>query len=160
MNVINYNRLKAVGYASTWAEKRNPNYFDFSDFGGDCTNFISQCVYAGSNVMNYAKTFGWYYVNSYDRSPSWSGVDFFYNFIINNKSVGPFAAASDESNAEIGDIIQLAATGKEFTHSLIITQTKPEILIATHSFDSVNRPLSTYVYEKIRFIKILGVRNY
>ena len=57
-----YERKKAIQYAQKWALKRNPNYYNYDDIGGDCTNFVSQCIYAGSGVMNYTKTFGWYYL--------------------------------------------------------------------------------------------------
>ncbi len=40
-----YNRTNAVRYANDWVQsggkKRNSAYPDFSDHGGDCTNFIS-----------------------------------------------------------------------------------------------------------------------
>ena len=58
-----YNREKAVEYADTWAMGRNPAYYDYSNLGGDCTNFISQCLYAGGGIMNYTRDLGWYYNN-------------------------------------------------------------------------------------------------
>ena len=39
-----YEREKAVQYAKKWAYGRNPEYFNFDPIGGDCTNFISQCI--------------------------------------------------------------------------------------------------------------------
>ena len=42
-----YNAQKAVNYASKWAYDRNPKYHDYSDEGGDCANFVSQCLIAG-----------------------------------------------------------------------------------------------------------------
>lgn len=71
MHEIPYNRFAAVAYARTWATSRNPAYYNFEEIGGDCTNFASQCIYAGARIMNYTPTFGWYYRSSYDRSPSW-----------------------------------------------------------------------------------------
>ena len=56
-------------------------------FGGDCTNFISQCIYAGVKVMNYNKNNGWYYKTVNDRAPSWSGVEFLYDFLLKNREV-------------------------------------------------------------------------
>ena len=50
---MRYNRKKAVEYALKWALDRNPRYLDYDDLGGDCTNFISQCLYAGIEEMNY-----------------------------------------------------------------------------------------------------------
>ncbi|MBP3352092.1 MAG: amidase domain-containing protein [Lachnospiraceae bacterium] len=53
MREITYNRTAAVYYARKWALGRNPAYYDFEEVGGDCTNFASQCIYAGAGVMNY-----------------------------------------------------------------------------------------------------------
>ncbi|MEG0115374.1 MAG: amidase domain-containing protein, partial [Hydrogenoanaerobacterium sp.] len=48
-----YDREKAIQYAHTWAYFRNPAYYNFEEIGGDCTNYASQCLYAGAGVMNY-----------------------------------------------------------------------------------------------------------
>ncbi|MBO5370985.1 MAG: amidase domain-containing protein, partial [Clostridia bacterium] len=77
---IEYDRMAAVEYAKKWALSRNPIYYDYEQIGGDCTNFISQCVYAGCGVMNYNENNGWYYLDANNKSPSWSGVSFFYDF--------------------------------------------------------------------------------
>ena len=76
-----YNRERAVEYARRWALSRNPLFENFSGIGGDCTNFVSQCVYAGCCQMNYTPDFGWYYVSLNNRAPAWTGVEFFYNFL-------------------------------------------------------------------------------
>jgi hypothetical protein len=76
-----YNRMRAVEYARTWALDRNPLFIDFTGIGGNCTNFVSQCVLAGSCVMNYTPDFGWYYVSAEDRAPAWSSVEYFFDFI-------------------------------------------------------------------------------
>ena len=44
---ITYNPSKAVAYAKKWAYGRNPNYKDYDPLGGDCANFVSQCIMAG-----------------------------------------------------------------------------------------------------------------
>ena len=44
---ITYNPSKAVEYAKKWAYSRNPKYYDYSNMGGDCANFVSQCLIAG-----------------------------------------------------------------------------------------------------------------
>ena len=74
-----YNRDMAILYAEWWALRRNPQYLDFSNFGGDCTNFCSQVLYAGGCRMNYTRTYGWYYKNGYDKAPAWTGVECLYN---------------------------------------------------------------------------------
>ena len=47
-----YDRLEAVIYAHRWAYGRNPAFYDYEEIGGDCTNYASQCIYAGTGVMN------------------------------------------------------------------------------------------------------------
>jgi len=91
---IEYNRQDAVNYANRWALSRNPAYYDYSNIGGDCTNFASQVLYAGTGVMNYNRENGWYYINANDKSPSWTGVNFFYDFIVNNDGLGPYGEES------------------------------------------------------------------
>ena len=43
----NFNITEACAYAEKYALKANPNYKSFDGIGGDCTNFISQILYAG-----------------------------------------------------------------------------------------------------------------
>lgn len=160
MKIIPFNRDLAVGYARRWAMLRNRNYYDFENIGGDCTNFASQCIFAGSGVMNYTSVMGWYYRSLSDRTPSWSGVEFLYRFLVNNKSVGPFAHEIEASEVQPGDIVQLGNSQKGFYHSPVITVVKPTILVAAHTFDALDRPLNTYIFEKVRFIHIDGVRKW
>ena len=154
-----YDRERAVEYAKRWALSRNPLFTDFTGQGGNCTNFVSQAVLAGSCVMNFTPTFGWYFVSSSDRSPSWTGVEFFYDFMVNNGGVGPFMREVSRREAEEGDVIQLANETGDFYHTLIITGFDgEEILVSAQSDDSLDRPLSSYNYASLRFLKVLGVR--
>ena len=164
MRVIEYDRKKAIGYAKKWAYSRNKKYLDFENIGGDCTNFVSQCIYEGSKVMNYTKDLGWYYINGNNKSPSWTGVEFLYEFLVNNKGVGPFGKEIKQEEIELGDIIQLSFDGKKFSHSLIVVRIDGDnslenIGIATHSFNSYDKKVSNYIFEKIRFIHVEGVRK-
>ncbi len=158
-----YNREAAVAYAHRWAYGRNPRYYDYEEIGGDCTNFASQCVYAGSGIMNFTPDFGWYYINANQKAPAWTGVEFFYNFMTRPEpSVGPFAVETGLEEMMPGDVIQLSFNGERFSHTpVVVAADHPrdlsEILIAAHSYDSDNRPLSTYNFEGIRFLHIVGV---
>lgn len=157
-----YNREKAVAYARKWALKRNPTYYNFTGLGGDCANFASQCIYAGAGVMNYKPLYGWYYNSSNDRTPSWSGVKYLYNFLTSNKGVGPHACETEISAMRPGDVIQLATYLPEFHHTLVVVETGEfpsfdNILICAHTYDSLDRPLGSYEITKIRFLKIDGV---
>ena len=154
-----YLRERAVIYAKKYAFGQNPIFGNFRGIGGNCTNFVSQAIYAGSCVMNYTPTFGWYYVSLDDRSPSWTGVEYFYNFMTENADVGPFGKEATPDEIEIGDVIQLGNNRDGFYHTLLVVGFEGEDpLVAAQTDDAYARPLSTYSYDFSRFIKILGVR--
>lgn len=159
MQIKQYNREKTVNYAKKWAYSRNPAYYNYDSIGGDCTNFISQCIYAGTVVMNYDRINGWYYNNANDKSASWTGVEFLYKFLINNKNVGPFGRKIEKEELEKGDIIQISFDGIKFSHTLlVVNKQNDKIFVATHTFDSYNRDFDTYSYLLARFVRIEGYR--
>lgn len=159
---IPYDRRAAVAYAHQWAYRRNPAYFDYEELGGDCTNFASQCLFAGTGVMNYTPVYGWYYISSNQKAPAWTGVEYFYNFITRGeKSPGPFGVSTTLDQLVPGDFIQFRFQKEVFGHTPIVVSmgdppTLRNTLIAAHSYDADYRPLSTYYYQEIRFIHILG----
>ncbi len=159
LKAVEYNRSEALKYAKEWALKRNPKYINFENLGGDCTSFVSQCLYAGCGVMNFTPIYGWCYKNGYDKSPSWSGVEFLYNFIVNNKNAGPFGVETNLAYIKPGDIMQLGNIHGQFHHTLLINLVQSDnIFVSAHSEDSYMRPLNTYHFDKIKFIHIVGAR--
>lgn len=104
--------------------------------------------------MNY-RDYGWYYANANNKSPSWTGVEYLYNFLINNKYEGPRGILVSKKDVEIGDVIQLSFSSNIYGHTLLITSIdNNDIKICAHTIDSKNRSLDSYSYEKARFIKI------
>lgn len=156
---VRYDRAKAVAYAHKWAYQRNPAYYNFDKIGGDCTNFVSQCLYAGCGVMNYTRDTGWYYASPDNRAAGWSGVEFLRTFLTVNGDTGPYASELPLLNAQTGDVIQLSFDGEFFTHSLFVVSAHPKILVATHTFDSDDRPLDSYTYKAARLLHIEGVNE-
>lgn len=160
--VIPYRRGAAVAYAHRWAYRRNPAYFDYEELGGDCTNFASQCLFAGTGVMNFTPTYGWYYLDPNNKAPAWSGVPYFFNFMTRSeRSPGPFGVEAPLEEVLPGDFAQLLFSGDSFGHTPVIVRTgePPTLentLVAAHSQDTDYRPLATYRFEEIRFIHILG----
>ena len=153
-----YDREKAVAYAHRWAYGRNPRYANFDGMGGDCTNFVSQCLAAGGCAMNLTPTLGWYFYTLDTRSPAWSGVEYLYNFLTRNRGVGPYGSEVSAEQLLPGDLVQLSFDGERYGHCALIVTTLPEIRVAAHTFNSDNRPLGSYTFQKKRFIHLEGSR--
>lgn len=154
---MTFNRLKAVEYAQTWALSRNPKYKAFDKLGGDCTNYISQCMFAGGIEMT-VKQNGWFYHSLASRAPAWTGVNEFFAFAISNKSQGLKCKIGNLNNCNVGDVVQFEKNGKYF-HSAIITKvinsSLPEgVLVCAHDNNALNRRLSTYAYHSLRILNI------
>lgn len=121
-----FNRTAAVDYAHTWAYSYNPGWMQFSD---DCTNFVSQCWNAaGINMTAY-----WYsYLDSNSWTRSWTVVDDFYTYMINNG----WCYSGTQSQVQLGDVIQLYnSTTNSWSHSMITTNFDyyGNILYSAHS---------------------------
>lgn len=155
-----YIRERAVSYAARWAFSRNPLFYDYTGIGGNCTNFVSQSVYAGSCTMNFTPVFGWYYLSDQERTASWTGVQYFYNFIVGNKGPGPFGREVTQQELLVGDVIQLYNSDTGYYHTLLVVGFAEGVpLVAAQSDDAFERALDTYNYESARYIHIDGVRQ-
>lgn len=161
-----YDRERAVEYARRWALSRNPLFEDFSRVGGDCTSFVSQCVLAGGCIMDRRLPFGWFYASPDDRAPAWSGVEFFYDYLVGDggfsppeRRVGPFGEKIQPAMAEAGDVIQLADGSGDYYHTLIVVgRLGNELLVAAHTDDALDRPLSSYDFAALRCVRVWGFR--
>lgn len=140
MNTRSYDRTSAINYAQKWALSRNPKYYNFDSVGGDCTSFVSQCLFAGSKKMNYSHVNGWYYNNGY----------------------GPRGQELSQAEIMPGDIAQLSFDGTTFGHSLFIINVNGpslnNIAVATHTYDVLGKKIGEYNFLKVRFIHIENVR--
>lgn len=153
-----YIRDDAVKYALSWWNKANPDFYNFDKIGGDCTNFVSQCIYYGGITMDYSSN-GWYYKSLNSRAPAWTGVSEFYNYgVNNNKSDGVRLIECNIEDATIGDIVQIDLYGTGFHHTAIITEklgnTFSNVFITCHTVSAKNKPLSRYKIKNIRFLKV------
>lgn len=161
-----YDAARAVEYARRWALFRNPLFVDFTGRGGNCTNFVSQCVLAGSCVMNRTPDYGWYYESDTDRAPAWSGVEYFYSFMTGvpefasrNGGIGPYAVEVPRRMAQVGDAVQYANEEGDWYHTVIISKVENgEIYVCAQSDNALDRPLSSYSFASARFLHFRGVR--
>lgn len=167
---MRYDREKAVQYAMKWALARNPKYKDYELWGGDCTNFTSQCLRAGNIPFDYDKydeLKSWYWYSDIIRTPSFTAAEPFFKYAVgNNKldaqpSFGLYATEVDYKDVVSGDIVQLLYENDLAYHTMIISEEVKDgnylvdYLICQHTYDLLNYPLSLK-YGKKRYIKILG----
>jgi putative amidase-like protein len=69
-----YDGAAAAAYADTYWQNYNPAWPSFANQGGDCTNFVSQALYAGGIAMRlsppYSGNAAWYMLQN--RKHRWS----------------------------------------------------------------------------------------
>lgn len=170
---VEYNREEAVSYAMKWWNQRNEEWMEYDDLGGNCNNFISQCLYAAGIPMDYEgeSTVQWKWYSDdinlsesdWGRVPSWTGVSAFYDYCGLNEGSGLCGWVNENVfSAQPGDIIQFGAAD-EWRHSVIVTDRiydengeVVDFLIASNTTDRVNYPLSAYGYTSIRLLRIYG----
>jgi len=157
MPLLPYDRAAAVRYAARWAFSRNPAWPDFTHLGGDCANFVSQCLSAGGLPMNHTPDTGWYYRSLADRAPAWSGVRFLHRFLTRSSGPGPFGMEADLSSLLPGDVVFLH-NGSRLYHALLVLTPGPDPLAAAHTDDAFMRPISSYEALRAAALHIPGAR--
>ena len=175
-----YNRSKAAKYAQDYAKSYNPNYPNYNNAGGDCTNFVSQCVYDGGMPMRIGSTDAYWYYNSSGRSPSWAGADYFMrhwtkvrsssyygrayevriytrDYILNNR-------AAFGSFLSLGDIVQvLNGVDSKASHSIIVSEktNNTNINYCAHTSDTLNGDIFSFIDRQgaTNWIVAIKIRN-
>ncbi len=167
-----YDREAAVAYAEQWVGQRNEEWPDYAPYGGNCQNFVSQCLYAGGIPMDVRSpgVWKWYsstpnaLANQQGRSPSWSAVKDFLDYVEVNGQHGLVALAdAPYYSGEVGDVIHLAAEEGDWKHTVLITSVLKneagetcDYLIHSNTADLKNFPVSIYPYPRQLLIKIYG----
>lgn len=132
---IRYRRDLAAAYADRWWNAGNPAY---ELFEVNCTNYVSQCIFAGNAPMDYTgrRSSGWWYKGRNKGQEWWS-----YSWAVAN-SMTLFLSAARKSGLravavqsagelQLGDVITYDWNGDgRFQHSTIVT-----------AFDSAGEPL-------------------
>lgn len=163
-----YDRYNAYYYANTyWEDPNDPIYYDFTDIGGDCTNFASQVIRAGGmGITGYpypGNYNSWYYYDVNTRSYSWTDAHWFRYYWGNVNNQGNNAAYSykiftkttalNNFNDEFymplyqGDVIQYADSNGLTGHTQIIYNYDEygTMYIAQHTANAIY-DLEDYIY--------------
>jgi len=126
-----YRREDAVAYAEAWWDRYNP---DYEGFEVNCTNYVSQCIFAGGAPMNYTgrRESGWWYkgrANGQEQwSYSWAVAHSLQQYLSQPRSYG-LRAEEVESPKQLmpGDVICYDWDGNgRFQHNTIVTAFTPE----------------------------------
>lgn len=158
-----YQREKAVAYSDMWVGRRNTDWSDFTGRGGNCQNFVSQCLLAGGIPMDDRGDNVWSWSNEEKYSASWVGVDEFYRYVSQNNGYGLQAAAdADYYEGEAGDLIRMG-NDTDWNHIVIIAEVirdqegnVVDYLINSNTSDVKNFPVSAYPTQEQRLMKIYG----
>lgn len=175
-----YDSEAALSYSYEWAGKyemlRNPLYLAYDEYGGNCNNYISQCLFASGIPMDLEgdiyHQWKWYgddingYSSAYGRTMSWTGVDFFWQYCSENTGRGLVAECGGNLySGRPGDILQYVNEGVG-VHSVIISKVLYDedenildYLINSNTTDKVDCPMSVYGYTDFRLIRIIGWNN-
>lgn len=102
-----YDRLRAQRYAELWWDGYNPAFVKFMD--DDCTNFVSQCLLAGSLRMTggQSRASGWWYrsgdhAGQGNWSFSWAVANALYQYLTGRAGA---QLLDDPRSLKIGDLI-------------------------------------------------------
>lgn len=162
--VSGYSASDAAAYAVKWGEDRNGIYPNYNLSGGDCTNFVSQCIYAGGFDMNGSSasvgtvesTSKWYciYIKStlgirqYAVTTSWIRVSDFNAYLSSLVTKSTKTTLSSLiSSCSAGDVVQLAdkTTGTPY-HSIIINaKDSSTAYFCGHSSNRSNEDVKDYL---------------
>lgn len=148
-NASNFNIVAACTYAETFALTPNPKYKSFENTGGDCTNFISQILFAGGLKQNYS----WK-----PYTLPWIRVEDLYLYLTTNKLA---IKQPNETPLSKGCVIQFYTPeiGRYFHNGFITYELQNnDYLYCCHSYNKLNYPLSQiypHRYPVLRALKII-----
>ena len=166
-----YDRQAALDYADAYAMARSPEWVDYSDYGGNCQNFASQCLYAGGIPMDTTGDAVWKWYGStpsqtpepQGRSASWTAVGSFRAYARDNTGFGLASQVDAPYYAgRPGDLIQMG-DGESWAHTVVIRQLvqneageTTDYLIHSNTNDMANYPASLYGYPELSLIAVAG----
>jgi spore germination protein YaaH len=146
---VYYLRNASYGYASAWYNSRNPHYNDFTGSGGDCANFVSQCLIAGGMSLWKGTNGGGYGVYPDVDRPTTSSngtipfCDYLHQHLTRYQAVD-YDYAVEGVNAtippetEVGDVVIFGTDGGDrYSHAMIVVSVgATDIGLAAHTTDT------------------------
>lgn len=185
LTVVKLNTTHFLNYATTYGgSRRNSLFPDFSNNGGDCQNFASQCLWFGlggtpsastitsarypmvNATMSPDSTRQWFVMTDWTHSATWTGVNSFASHVENGTTtkLGLYGNTyKGVANARVGDILQISDdNGASYYHSYVVVNvtgsTPDQIYVSSHTSDRQNEKLSVCSpNDTYRIVRIIGV---
>ncbi|GAB6273191.1 MAG: hypothetical protein STSR0004_00540 [Peptococcaceae bacterium] len=173
MATFSYDSAKGSRYAQKYAPEGQNSIIRLFYYipGGDCTNFVSQCVWAAyggwvegndakskENIRNCVRMVAGIWQGGGGGTPNWEQVLKFFSYVISSKTYGPKGSKFAESVAKsfplssirVGDVLQVKrGSGGTYGHSVYVSvingSTPDKIFVCQHSSDIKNRPLENLI---------------
>lgn len=153
-----YSWANGIAYAKRFAKAKR--FFYIVPDRNDCTNFISQCVWAAyggfdknsdaktkKNISNKFRMIkGTWFGGTGGGSSAWESVNPFYTYVNKAKTYGPKGKGYNNNklvksltNIQVGDVLQSREDGKKnvYKHSTYVTQIKDrQTFVTQHNIKS------------------------
>lgn len=144
-STYSYSGGRGAAYANKYAA--NANTYFYEDQRLDCTNFVSQCIWAGyggwtssmsnatmqSNIKNKVRMVpGTWFAGSGGGASAWENVDALWNFAVDNTGKGPKASGYNDGGYYtdvlpidicVGNVLQKSPDGSDYKHSMFVIST-------------------------------------
>ncbi len=153
-----YNREKAKTYLLQWINKRNPDWFVYDPYGGNCMNFGSQVLVNGG----IHQTSKWFWTPS-GHTDSWTCVGDFADYA--EKATRQELCCDTHANyfsGDVGDLVLIGITAPR-NHTTVISGlvktdqgTTIDYLLSCNTSDLKNFPAAAYHYTNQHLIRIFG----
>ena len=101
-----YSARNAQTYADKWWSGHNPNYKSNENNGGDCANFVSQCLYAGGlskMTGSFGSSKGWHHLKrlgKFQISNAWRNASYLFSWLCDNNFVQTTYILQTKSDVE------------------------------------------------------------
>ncbi len=158
---ILYSGARGAAYANKYYKNSNSCFYFVN--GYDCTNFVSQCIWAGyggwnatmsdaamiNNISNKVCMTSTWYAGSGGGSAAWESVEALWDYAVGNTGNGPKAFGYNDGGRYtnilpldicVGDVLQRSPNGIDYVHSMYVISTPggeapnySQIIVAQHT---------------------------
>ena len=95
-----YDPAAAAAYALKYWQNYNPNYSNYNSIGGDCCNFVSQCLHAGGLQMDGS----WFWYSYSNHSASWTLCTALKTYLVGTLGCA-FIPSPSAAQIDVGDVL-------------------------------------------------------